>query len=834
MNRLAFKLFGRDWRSGELTLLTVSLIVAISTMTSISLFTDRIKHSIVEQASQVLAADVQVRGNIAPLNTWMAQAQKQGLSTAMATSISVIAFAGDNMKLSSVKAVTSSYPLKGELEIADRPFGDPRMVRVGPEVGEVWINSGLFSVLNIQVGSVIDVGDRSLLVSAALIKEPDVSMGALFSGARILMNDKDLASTGAVQPGSRVRYQWMLAGAKNEISTFKEWLKPQMGVHHWWVSAKSSSNNLSGTIDRAQSFLLLAGSLSVILAGIAVALAARRYAFKQRKSVALLKTLGLTPQKITHLYVVYLLLLGVIASAVGMLVGWALHWGILYFLKDMLPAVLQPASIKSYWSGAGTGSVALLAFAGPPLFVLRFIPPIIVIRDVMMKRTSQLVVSSLIGVATILSMVYWHSQSAMISGLLLGVLLACMLGVGGLAWVLVYFAKAAGKTMQGYWRLGFSNLYRHRQYNILQIMIFTILLMLLFVLILVRTSLINNWQKNMPDNAPNYFIYNIFSDEKEGLVEFFKTNDIRSQPFYPIVQGRISAVNGIEFKWLKGNPNGKNQYVRELGLTWADTVARSNSVVEGLWWDGLEEVTTSTNQYVSIEKTFAEGMGLVIGDKITMSLSGEEFVTEVASIRSVEWASTNPNFYMVFKSPILGGVGANWITSFYIDPSNVTAINKLARGFPTVTLLAVEQILKQINTIISQVSMAIEFILLLVLVAGLLVLITGIQATLDERLKESAILRTLGANRKLIHRSLLIEFSGLGLVAGVLATLGAELCLALLQAKIFSMPFQMNGWLLIAGPLTGAVLIAAIGWLSTRRVTQTPPLLVLKGLDSRA
>lgn len=842
MSRFALRLFLRDWRTGELTILTLSLIVAISTMTSIGLFTDRIKHSINEQASYVLAADAQVRGNALPDDAWVKQAHEQGLQTAMATSISVMAFSGDLMRLGSVKAVSSLYPLKGELVIADQPFAEQgEIVEHGPPAGEVWINSSLFSALDLKMGDSFEIGDSSFKVTAALMKEPDMSMGALFSGARILMNSADLESTGTIQTGSRVRYHWMLEGSNEDIEAFKDWLEPELGVHFWWRSAEQSSENMSATVERAQSFLLLAGSLSVILAGVAVALAARRYAFRQRRGVALLKTLGLTPKKITSIYMYYLLFVGLIACVIGMFIGWALHLGILYLLKDMLPANLEPASIKAYWSGGVSGFVALLAFAGPPLLALRRIPPIAVMRDAVDSNSGAVVWNSVVGVVAILGLVYWYSQSAMITGVLFITLSVCVVGVSGLAWVLVSVSKIAGKSMSGYWRLGFASLHRHRQFNIFQIMIFSILLMLLFVLTLVRTSLISDWQEQSLDGLPNYFLYNVFADDKDALAVLFAENNVSTEPFYPMVRGRIVSLNGTEYKWQKDDPTERNRFARELNLTWTTELSKNNEIVEGLWWDELEPQKIAAGNeekknvnLVSIEKSFADTLDLAIGDKIVMSITGVEFMAEVASIRTLDWNARTPNFYMIFQRPVQDGEGANWMTSFYLPGDDVEFANTLMRNFPTVTLLALEQIIVQINGVIAQVSLAVEFILVLVLIAGLLVLVTGIQATLDERLKESAILRTLGANRKMVHRSLLVEFSGMGLVAGILATLGAEACLFMLQANIFSMSFQPAWSLLIIGPLSGAFLIAFIGWLSTRNVTQTPPLIILRGLDSRA
>jgi putative ABC transport system permease protein len=820
------RLLWRDWKGGELTLLLASLLVAIATVTSISLFADRIKNSIADQAGNLLAGDAQVRGSVEVSSDWRQKARELGLEMADVVSYQGMAFSDSGMQLSSIKAVSDTYPLKGTLTISDTPFVGGEEVRSGPPPGEVWLASRLFGVLDVEIGDRITLGEADFTITAALIKEPDSTQSFFGVGPRVMMNWSDVEQTGAVQTGSRIRYRWLLAGPSQLMDQMEQWLEPEMGDHHRWVSVKDGNQGVGSALNRAESFLLLAGSLGVILSGVALALASRRYSLRQTSHVAILKTLGLTPNQISRIYAINLIILAVISTVIGLFLGWLIHWVILNVFAGLLPESLAEPSNRPYMIGAVSGLVSLLAFSAPPILALRQIPPALVLRAGLPGTLVSDRWSLWIGVIAMIGLVYWYSGSLLLTLALAGGGAVCLLGITLVAWVLIRLTRKFGDRLGKTWRLGLASLQRHSRQNSLQVMIFSVSLLLLFVLSLVRTSLISDWQRQIPEDSPNHFAFNIFSTELDGIKNFFDQRDISSSPFYPMVRGRVTEVNGEAIAELvkEYDPADGDDYRRELNLTWSSELAEDNRVIGGQWWQPGDE----QKPLVSLEQSFAEGVGITLGDELTFSIAGQKTTAKVASIRTVQWDSMRPNFYVIFSNVILDGTAASYMTSFRLQDEQKPELNQLARQYPTVSLIELDQMLNQIQSIIQQVSLAVEFILLLVLVAGILVLIASIQATLDERFRESAILRTLGARRGLVRGSLLIEFGTLGWLSGLLGVMGAEACLYFLQTQVFQIEFYFHGWLWLVGPWLGLALIGGIGLVSTTRVINTPPLTVLR------
>ncbi|WP_245929324.1 ABC transporter permease [Agarilytica rhodophyticola] len=825
--RVAQKLLWRDWKSGELNILLASLLLAVATVTSISLFTSRIHNSINEEASHFLAADAKISGSQIIPNNWRDEALEAGIQTAHITRFRAMTFFNDEMTLTQVKAVSDNYPLKGELSISDQPYQASTQVAHGPRPGEAWLAPRLFGVLGVQPGDKVSIGDADFTVSASLNKEPDSGQSLFGVSPRVMINIEDVERTRSVQVGSRVGYDLLLKADDQYIANFKALVESQLGEHFRWTGIESENRGIGSALSRAERFLLLTGCLSVVLSGVAIALAARRYAKRQHNQVAILKTLGTSPRNILGLYSLHILLIGLLSLIIGAFLGWFLHWGIITALGSLIPTELAAPSLTAYSTGAITGFIALWAFAAPPIFSLHQVLPASILREEK-DQTLSAGWSGGIGALAILVLMFFYSRDIQLTLIVAAGVSACLLGVGSLSAILILLTKKIGKKLSYTWRLGLSNLQRHQRFNALQIMIFSVLLMLLFILLTVRTTLIGQWQQQLPENTPNHFAFNIFPEETDAIKRFFDEQSILPNPFYPMTRGRVIKVNDKETsEILKDSDSGIN-YVRELNLTWSLTPGEDNQIIAGEWWD--DQTETSGELLVSAEEDYAAGLGITIGDSIEFSVAGEKITARVSSIRSVQWDSMNPNFYMIFNQAILNGVGANWITSFYLTPEQKPFLNKLSRSFPTVSLVELDQTIGQIQSIISKVSMAIEFILFLVLASGFLVLITSIQATLDVRFQESAIFRTLGANRKLVRKTLLIEFCTLGWLAGLLATFGTELCMYFLQTRVFSLDYTSQPLLWVWGPLLSALLIGTIGWTSTRSVTNTPPLNVLRAI----
>lgn len=825
LSALTAKLLWRDWRGGELNVLIAALLVAVTTVTGIGLFSDRIRNSILDEASSLLAADAQISGSQPIEPRWIEQAKAANLATASITSFQAMSFGNEGkIQLASVKAVSSEYPLKGVLEVSKVPYGPVNTVTRGPKVGEAWVNSRVMAALGLELGDVIGVGDTDLTVANVLVKEPDSQSGGLGFAPRVLINEADVGATGAVQLGSRVSYQLLLSG---EVAPFKEQWLPEKGEHHRWRDVKDANDSITDTLERAESFLLLAGALGVVLGGVALALASKRYASRQLGHVALLKTLGLTPKNIATLYAGNLIILGIIVVALGLFAGWFLHWSFLEVFSGLFPRELEPATARPLLIGVLTGFVCLFAFAFPPVWMLRNTPPSRVLRSDMAGGTLSQARTMVLGAIAVIGLVYFYSKSLAITAAVVIAGAVAVIGVGFLARGMIYIVKRIASRLGTTWRLGLASLQRHSSQNSFQIVIFSLSLMLLFILTLLRTSLLTQWQDQLPEGTPNHFAFNIFEEDRAGLEAIFARNDIESTPFYPMIRGRLTQVNGelMSDRIDRLKPDG-DDFRRELNNTWGDTLAPDNEVVQGEWFDAED----AQRNLVSIEQDYAASLEIDIGDELVFSFGGQDVVVTVDNIRTVQWDSLTPNFYVIFSSPILGGAGAANLTSFYLTAEQKPVLVEILQAHPTITVIEVDAIIEQIQGIVGQVTLAIEFILSLVLIAGLIVLIASVQATLDSRLKESAILRTIGARAKLIRGALAIEFVALGALAGILAVVGAETTLYFLQTELLKIEYQASYWLWFIGPISGGLLIGLVGMVSTRKVVSVPPMTVLRQL----
>lgn len=831
------KLLLRDWRGGGLGLLLVSLILATATITCISLFASRIHNSLYDEATQFLAGDAQVSGSGPIPLEWEEQASQNQLIGAHTIEFRAMVFSDEGMQLSATKAVSDTYPLKGQLHIANKPFGEATKNNRGPKPGEVWLASRMFGALQISMGDTVQIGEARFVVSAAIIKEPDNAQSLFGVAPRALIHIDDVDKTQALQVGSRVKYTWMLAGDKDSIEAFRLYFDAHKGEHHRWVDIHQQNRSVGSALERAESFLLLAGSLGVVLCGLAIALAARRYALRQATNVALLKTFGETPNKISRLYGGNLALLGITGMVPGTLLGWGLHWGIIAALSELLPEGLASASLGALFTGAGAGLVALAAFAAPPILSLRQISPAAVIRLDSQSSLNFGWTSWMPGVIAIIGLIYWYSQSVQLTLVLAVGLAVCCVGIGVCARLIIYLSRVTTQKLTGSWRLGLANLQRHRKMNSIQILVFSTLLMLLFTLTLTRTSLISQWQNQIPEGTPNHFVFNIFSDDRAPIADKLNSGKVEHSPFYPMMRGRLIEVNGTPLKTvLGGEKEVPHNYARELNLTWSQSLGSDNKIEQGQWWGenpAESELPTPAPEgrlQVSAEQEYAEGLKMQLGDTLTFSISGERVNATVASIRSVKWDSMNPNFYMIFDQPVLGGTAANWLTSFYLAPEDKTFLTDLIKSYPTVSVIELDQVIGQLQSIVSQVTLAVEFILILVLAAGVLVLISSVQATLDVRMQESAILRTLGAPKRLVGNILLIEFGALGALSGLLAAAGTEVAFYFLQTRTFNLDYEAQPIMWVVAPFIGCALIGIVGWVSTRRVVHIAPAKVLREL----
>ena len=821
---LTGKILAREWRSGELGILLLALVLAVSVVVGVSSFVSRLQAALLAESARFLAADMVVVSRAPMPQDWTVKAEEMGLKRSQSVGFPSMAVAdADHMALVSIKAVSDGYPLRGDLQWSSEPYGALLSNREIPGAGEVWLAPRLFSLLQLDMGDQIFVGEASLTVTGAVRGEPDATTAVFGFGPRVLMNTHDIPATGVIQPGSRVEYRLLLGGTREAVESFSEWVTPLLGQGQRLDSVEGSQPRIGDTLDRAKGFLLLAGSLAVVLASSAMTLASRRFGERHTQYVAILKSLGAQSGQISQLYANSLLLMGLLGATVGCALGWGLQELFIRVLGDLLPVDPGAAGWQPILIGGVTAMVCLVFFAWPPLRRLGQASPLRVLRADIDLADAQRPLDFVLGGLAIVGLMWWYSGSAFITAaVVLGLLVVVALGFGA-----ARFLLSGGRRVGGFagsiWRVALAGLQRRGRANALQMVIFAMAIMLMLLLSVVRSSLITQWQAQLPPDAPNHFLLNLAPDERQSLVDFFAANHIPSEEMYPMTRGRVFSVNDEPLpKWEETETDDAPRQ-REANFTWSDALPAGNELVEGSWWSADESAPL-----VSLEESFARDVGAVVGDQLSLRIGADTLEVIVGSIRRVDWQSMRPNFFMVFPRQVLEPYPGMYMTSFRLLAEEKPLLNELVSRLPTVTVIELDVVIREMRSVVDQVARALELVLLVILLAGGLVLISGVRSSLDARLRESALLRALGAGSNLILGALWIEFLVLGGMAGALASVGAEVAAWGIQTQVFDMVWAPTPLLWWLGPLAGAIVVGALGVGSSRRVIAVPPIVLLR------
>ena len=868
---ISLRLLRRDWKGGELRLLFLALIMAVTSITGIALFTDRLEKALLLESANMLAADRIVSGRGDLPREVLTEGQTRGLSTAEVVSFTSMAFSETGNILVAAKAVTDAYPLRGEVIVSEQAFVRGTPIGSGPPQGEVWLESRAMAALDIDIGDFVSVGEAELRVGKIIVAEPDRGGGSMMdnAGPRLMLHMDDLASTNVVQLGSRVSNRYLFAADDiSDLDAFEEWFRSreEWRGRYYIRDIRDESEEVREALERAESFLLLSSLFAVLLAGVAIALTAKRYSERHYDYVAILKTFGCTSSQISFIYLNIQLVLASFAVSIGWLFGWFIHGVILAVLQRLLFVDLPEPGFQPFIVGGLTAVICLLSFALPPLLALRETPPLRVLRKDISQQKIGDNVPYLFGALGALLLVYWYSQDLTLTSVLIISVAAIALVLSGVSYFILRTSSSTGMKAGSAWLLAMTATRRRRKQNVLQVMVFSITIMSLLILTLLRTDLVEEWQAQLPENTPNHFMMNITQSQIPGIESFFAQNGIEGNQFFPLVSARVTRVNGdlpspgdesevsvSRATLTEGSESEEPESEMALGtnpqtdappvnaedattggrrvrgrlsrrqVTWSTDLPSDNMITEGIWWG--EE---SEPGYVSIEQEYAEWLDLELGDRLEFEVNQQIVSAEVSSFRSVRWDNMQPNFFIIFSPGTIDHLGATFLSTALMEREQKILLNDLVRLFPTVVVIEIDALIEQIQTIIIQVTSAIELISILVLLCGALVLVACVNASLDERFHENAILRTLGAGRKLILSSLLIEFASIGVVAGLIATLGAEASVYYLQEEIFEQEFSFHMWTWIAGPTLGMFIIAGLGMNSTREVVSTSPLNVLR------
>jgi putative ABC transport system permease protein len=814
----------RDWRAGELKLIASAIIIAVASLTTVNFFTDRVQQATEIQATELLAADLVILSSAPISQELIDKAEALDLVNTNTTSFRSMVVAGDKLKMAEVKAVESGYPIRGSLRTSDILFGPEQIPSGLPLPGKVWVDARLLQNLGINLGEIIKLGKSQLVVSKILNYEPDRG-GDIFNIApRLLMNAVDVEETGLILPGSRVQYRLLLGGDSALISKFRAEIEDQDKLRIQGI--RDARPELKSALERAEQFLGLAALVSIALAGLAVAMSAQRYASRHFDTCAIMRCLGAEQHTITQIFFLQLLMLSLISSLIGVGIAFFAQQGLSTLMTGLTNNVLPAASLLPVVMGLVAGIATVLGFAMPQLLRLRQVSPLRVIRRDLTPLPLSGFSSYGAAIITLALLTPWQSGSAQMTLFTFAGILATALLLVIFSKLIIHYLNKLRSRVGVAWRYGLSNVARRANLSLAQILGIGLGIMIMLLLTLIRTDLLESWRNRLPEGTPNYFLINIQPDEVNALNSFLQERAELSADIYPMIRGRLVAINDKAVSSDDYTDQRAQRLVnREFNLSIAENMQSDNRLEAGAWWTESE-----TDAVFSVEEGIAESLGIVLNDSLTYSIGGLEVTGRVTNLRWVEWDSFRVNFFVIANPGALDDYPATFITSFFLPADNRHLLNDLVKAFPSVTVFDIDALLSQVRIIMEQVIKTVEFVFGFTLIAGILVMLAALQTTHDERSYESALLSSLGANRKQILASLTAEFITLGLIAGVLAAFAASAVELLLAEFVLKIDVAINPWVWIIAPVVSTLVIVAGGLIGTRKVLNTPPMLVLRKL----
>ncbi len=829
--QLGWRSVWRDFRSGELRLLILAVTLAVAALTAVGFFADRLKGGLQRDARQMLGGDAVVSSDQPNAAAFLAQAKALGLQVVNTATFPTMGRATDAQggasKLVALKVVEGGYPLRGRLTVADEPGGGETRTTAIPQPGEVWIDGALLDGLGLRMQDTLLLGDARLKIAKVIVIEPDRGAGFMNFSPRVMINRADLAATGLIQPASRVVYRMAVAGEDPAVKAFSQWAqaeakKPDVrGVRV--ESLEAGRPEMSRTMDRAEKFLNLVALLAALLSAVAVALAARGFAASHLDDCAMLRVLGLSQRTIALSYTLEFALIGLFASGIGVALGFAVHYGFVLLLAGLVEASLPAATIWPVLFGLGMGLTLLFAFGLPPVLQLAQVPPLRVIRrDVGNLKPASLGVLA-VGVAGFAALLLAAS-----SDIKLG-----LIAVGGFAGAVVVFAglgflavkllrRVVNESTAPRWLvLATRQISARPAYAVVQISALAVGLLALILLVLLRTDLINSWRSATPPDSPNRFVINIMPNQNQAFVKTLQDAGVRKLDVYPMIRGRLVEINGKPVTPADWQDDRARRLVdREFNLSHSAVLPAKNEVTSGRWTDNEANA-------VSIEEYVATTLGLKLGDQLKFDIGGIPVESKVTSVRKVDWGSMRANFYMIYPVANLPDVPATYMSAFKA-PDVKGFDNALVRQFPNVTNVDMSLALSQVQRVLDQVIGAVEFLFGFTLMAGLVVLFAAVTATREERAREFAIMRAVGARGSLLRQVQRAELAGVGLLAGFLAAVVAAIVGWALAKYVFEFAWNVSLWVPLIGALAGAVLALGAGWWGLREVLRRPVVETLR------
>lgn len=829
--RQGWRTLGRDLRAGELRLILLAVTLAVAALTAVGFLADRFQSGLKRDARQLLGGDVVLASDLPAPIEFLNQAQALGLQLSATLTFPTMARAtdaqGGGSKLVALKAVESGYPLRGRLSVADAPGQQGEPAQGIPDPGTVWVDASLLEALALKSGDKLLLGASSLEIARVIVLEPDRGAGFINFAPRVMVRSSDVAATGLVQPASRVTYRLAAAGADRDVARFTRWADEQIksrqlrGIRV--ESLESGRPEMSQTLERAEKFLNLVALLAAMLSAVAVALAARGFASRHLDDCAMLRVLGLGQAAIAWSYAIEFALVGLAASVLGVALGFGVHLVMVGLLAGVVQTSLPAASVWPVLLGLGSGFTLLLAFGLPPVLQLAQVPALRVLRRELgeLKPVTLAVLAlGVCGFAALLLVVGRDLKLGLIAvgGFAVAICLFALLGWLG---VLALRRLVNENTAPRWLVLATRQLAAYPGYAVVQISGLAVGLLALVLLVLLRTDLIAGWKQSTPADAPNRFVINVQPEQSGPFQLALKSAGIAHYDWYPMIRGRLVAINGRAI--------GPQDYIedrarrlvdREFNLSFDAQLPEHNALVAGQW---VEEQAGTVSMEVGIAKT----LGLKLGDSLRFDIAGQLQEVRITSLRQVNWGSMRANFFALFPVSRLEGVPVTWMSAFRA-PAQPGFDAALVRQFPNITTVDMGTTLAQVQRVLDQVVRAVELLFAFTLVAGLTVLLAAVGATREERVRDYAVMRAVGARTDLLRQVQRAEMVGVGLMAGILASAAASAVGWALARWVFGFDWSLSLVVPVAGALAGALLALLGGWWSLREVLRRPVVETLR------
>ena len=802
----------QDLRSKELQWLLVALIVSVSAMTSVSFLADRMHRAFQFDARQLLASDLLIAADQPLPEILVERAVQQQLQVAQTVVFPSMATVGSQSKLASIKAVSPQYPLRGALQV-EASAGQSIPANLAP--GTVFVEPALLNHLRAKVGDQVRLGDKAFVIAGVLVRELDRGAGFMNFAPRVMMSLDDLKTTGLIGLGSRVTYRLLLAGPDSEIASYQKWANHYIEAEHLRGLRIETLENaqplMRKTLERAEQFLSLIALLTAMIAAVAIALSARRYMLGQADACAALKCFGATKRFILQKQILTLLSLGICAALIGSALGFLVQELLTRLLGNLLLAGLPTISAQPLlWSILFTW-VLLFAFAGPPLLGLAQVSPMRLIRKEFELVTMSTIWVVLIAFITCAGLIWMAARDGKLAIWVCVSFMAALLVFAVCARSIIWLIS---KFQQQEFAIQFAvtAISRRAGFAVMQITALAIAIMAILLILLLRQDLLSTWQGTIPPESPNRFMINVQSDQKEGITQTLEQAGLSKPDFYPMVRGRLIEVNGREVTPTDyAEDNARRLVDREFNLSYMDDLPTGNRIVSGHWIQGA-------SPQISMETGIAKTLKLKLGDQMTFEVAGEKVTAPITSLRKLDWGSMRVNFFVIMPPAQLSNMPQSWITSYYQKPNQESLDFQLSQAFPNITLVDVSASLQQIQDVLNKLSAALGLLFIFTIIAAILVLIAAIAATQDERYRNAALLKAMGASKKQLAQIARLELLLIGFVAGLLGGLAAGGAAWALGRYVMEIEFNTFAQSILVGISFGVVSSWLAGYRFQKRI----------------